>query len=36
MSDIKIDAASFYGKVQKLYSTWKDAKHVSGPPVMTF
>lgn len=29
MSDIKIDSASFYGKIQKLYKTWKDSKHVS-------
>lgn len=29
MSDIKIDSASFYGKIQKLYRTWKDPKHVS-------
>jgi hypothetical protein len=29
MSDIKIDSASFYGKIEKLYRTWKDTKNVS-------
>ena len=29
MSNIKIDASSFYSKLTKLYKTWKNPKDVS-------
>jgi hypothetical protein len=35
MSDIKIDAESFYSKITKLYNTWKNPKNVSRLPTLT-
>jgi hypothetical protein len=36
MSDIKIDAESFYSKITKLYNTWKNPKNVRHLHSLTF